>query len=131
MSILARRGRDEQFARERDLVAMRDAVVRATTAAMPAAGSSATLEAVDEALAQLVATQAHLGDPVQVKARWIKYARCRLLDEHGSADAKRRDATAVDEHSQALAVSVCGDPDEVLEDVTWSRTLSTPRSRSC
>jgi hypothetical protein len=116
MSVLARRGRDEQFARERELVAMRDAVVRATTAAVPAAGSSATLEAVDEALAQLVAADAHLADPVQVKAMWVKYARCRLLDEHGSADAKRRDATSVDEHTQALAVSDPGDPDEVLED---------------
>ena len=116
MSVLARRRRDEQFARERELVAMRDAVVRATTSAMPTAGSSATLEAVDEALAQLVSAHAHLAEADQVKATWIKYARCRLLDEHRSADATRRDATAVDEHSQALAISVCGDPDDVIED---------------
>ena len=116
MSVLARRRRDEQFARERELVAMRDAVVLATTAAVPAAGSSATLEAVDEALAQLVSAQAHLGETEGVKAKWIKYARCRLLDEQCSSDARLRDATAVDEHSRALAVSVSGDPDEVLED---------------
>jgi hypothetical protein len=116
MSLLARRSRDEQFERARALVAMRDAVVVATTAALPTAGSSATLEAVDEALAQLVAANEHLADGQYVKATWMRYARCRLLDEHGSTEAKLRDAIAVDEHRQALEVSGCGDPDEVLDD---------------
>jgi hypothetical protein len=115
MSVLARRCRDEELNRERALVAMRDAVVAAITAYMPGAGSSATLEAVDEALAQLVAGRAHHADADEVKARWIRYARCRLIDEHRSADSRYRDATAVDDHAQALAVTGCGDPCDVIE----------------
>lgn len=105
MSVLARRNDDAEFRRERALIAMRDVVVAATTNSMPTAGSSATLEAVDEALAQLVATRQHLGDTDEVKALWITYARRRLIDEHRSAEAKHRDAITVDEHAHALAVA--------------------------
>jgi hypothetical protein len=121
MSVLARRGRDEEFDRERELIGMRDTVVAATTAFMPTAGSSATLEAVDEALAQLVAAGAHLADAEQVKGLWIRSARYRLIDEQRSADAKRRDTTAVDDHPNALELSVRDDPGELLDEQreTW------------
>jgi hypothetical protein len=115
MSLSARRGRDQELERERALVAMRDSVVAATTASMPGAGSSATLEAVDEALAQLVAGRAHHADAAEVKALWIRYARCRLIDEYRSADSRYRDATAVDDHAQALAVAGVGDLCDVIE----------------
>ena len=115
MSLLARRSHDEAVQRERALVAMRDAVVAATTAYMPTAGSSATLEAVDEALAQLVAARAHLGETADVRTLWITYARRRLVDERRSADFKHRDAIAVEDHAQARAFSVPGDPDELTD----------------
>jgi DNA-directed RNA polymerase specialized sigma24 family protein len=113
MSVLARR---DEFRRERALIAMRDAVVVATTNYMPTAGSSATLEAVDEALAQLVATRQHVGDADEVKALWITYARRRLIDEHRSAEAKHRDAITVDEHAHALAVAAPADTGEPTDE---------------
>jgi DNA-directed RNA polymerase specialized sigma24 family protein len=113
MSVLARR---DEFRRERALIAMRDAVVAATTSYMPTAGSSATLEAVDEALAQLVATRQHVGDADEVKALWITYARRRLIDEHRSAEAKHRDAITVDEHAHALAVAAPADTGEPTDE---------------
>jgi hypothetical protein len=84
-------------------------VIAAIVKRTPDAGSSATLDAVDEALAQLYAAGTHSGDLEEVKALWISVAHCRLLDEQGSAHVKRREWIAVEDHEQALSVSVCGE----------------------
>lgn len=82
---------------------MRDAVVCAVAPAyVGRVGSSSVYEAVDEALAQIVAADAHLGEPEQVKALWITCARRRLIDELRSAEARHRDGTPVEESSTAL-----------------------------
>jgi hypothetical protein len=60
-------------------------------------------EAVDEALAQIVAAGAHLGEPDEVKALWVTAARRRILDEQRSAESKYRGAGAVDEAPGSLA----------------------------
>jgi DNA-directed RNA polymerase specialized sigma24 family protein len=59
-------------------------------------GSSAVLEAVDEALAQLVAVGGHLGEPGEVRALWIACARRRVIDEVRSAECRHRGVAADD-----------------------------------
>ena len=99
----------DEFDRERDLRTMRDAVIAATVAYRPGAGSAATLEAVDEALSQLYIADALTGKHKRVKKLWIKVARRRLADERRSAYCRRRESLAVEDHMQALAVSVSDD----------------------
>lgn len=109
MSVLAARGRHEQYQRERELLSMRDMVSAAVVAKNAFAGSSAIADAVDEALAQLVAADQHLGEPAEVRNAWILYASRRVIDEQRSAEAKHRDPVAIDEHAQALALSAAGE----------------------
>jgi DNA-directed RNA polymerase specialized sigma24 family protein len=124
MSLQERRARDQAFERDRALLAMRDAVIDATTTFRRDAGSAATLEAVDQGLAQLVAAGAHLGDLEDIKALWITCAQRRLLDEYRSADVRHCDATAVDEHAEALAIGVPAEAGELTEQrQTWLRAM--------
>jgi DNA-directed RNA polymerase specialized sigma24 family protein len=110
LSVRTQRERHEQFERERAVVQARDAVVSAVAPAyVGRVGSSAVHEAVDEALAQIVAAGDHLGEPEQVKALWITCARRRLIDELRSAEAKHRDATPVDETATGLGAQLRGD----------------------
>ncbi|HEY5196276.1 MAG TPA: Ig-like domain-containing protein [Solirubrobacteraceae bacterium] len=109
MSAFEAHGRQEQFERERALLAMRTTVTAAVLAQAPSAGSSAIADAVDEALAQLVAAGQHLGEPKRVKDSWILYAKHRLLNEQQSAAARRRDPVAIDDHAQALSLSASAD----------------------
>jgi DNA-directed RNA polymerase specialized sigma24 family protein len=110
LSVRAQRQRQEQFERERAVVQMREAVVSAVAPAyVGRVGSSSVYEAVDEALAQIVVADGHLGEPEQVKALWITCARRRLIDELRSAEAKHRDATPVDDTT--TAARVLGDDD--------------------
>lgn len=110
MSVLARRARDDELERHRALLAMRDSVVSATAAQLPKGGSSATFEAVDDALEQLLDAGAHVGDLALVKARWITWAKRRLIDTHRSAEFKLREVAPVDQHEQALAHRADEDP---------------------
>ena len=117
MSAGARRKRREQFERDRTVLHMRAAVLSAVAPAfVDRMGSSAVSEAVDEALAQIVATDGHLGDPDAVKALWITCARRRLIDEQRSAEVRHRAVTAGDDAAAALADSVWRDPARPTED---------------
>src|SRR4051794_41092003 len=79
-------------------VQMRASVVSAVAPAYGGrTGSSAVPEAVDEALAQIVAAHGQLGEPEQGTAVWVTSARRRLIDELRSAEAKHGDATPVDD----------------------------------
>jgi DNA-directed RNA polymerase specialized sigma24 family protein len=73
-------------------------------------GSSAIFEAVDEALAQIVAAGDHLREPDQVKALWITYARRRVIDGQRSAEFKHRAVHAIDDTAPPL----CASSDELL-----------------
>jgi DNA-directed RNA polymerase specialized sigma24 family protein len=98
---------------------MRDVVLAAVAPAFVGrVGSSAVCEAVDEALAQLVAAEGHLGEPDQVKALWITCARRRLIDEQRSAESRYRDmaAPARGEAAWAPAGSAWGEPMRLTED---------------
>ena len=116
MNVRIQRERDAQFERERAVVEMRQAVVSAVAPTyMRRLGSAAVFEAVDEALAQIVAAGDHLGEREQVKALWITCARRRLIDQHRSAEARHRDVAA-DDTVNALADNLCGDLSELTED---------------
>jgi DNA-directed RNA polymerase specialized sigma24 family protein len=117
MSAGARRDRRQQFERDRTVLQMRAAVLAAVAPAfVDRMGSSAVSEAVDEALAQIVATGGHLADPDAVKALWITCARRRLIDEHRSAEFRHRALTAGDNAAAALADSVGHEPARLTED---------------
>ena len=96
MSVRAQRERHEQLKRERAVLRMRESVVSAITPAyLRRVGSSAIFEAVDEALAQIVAAGDHLREPDEVKALWITYARRRVIDGERSAEFKHRAAEPI------------------------------------
>jgi hypothetical protein len=117
LNVRIQRERDAQFERERAVVEMRQAVVSAVASSYQhRMGSSAVFEAVDEALAQIVAAGHHLAEPVQVKALWITCATRRLIDEQRSAEARHRDAADVEETAHALTDSLCGDLLQLTED---------------
>ncbi len=117
MSVQARLEREQRFERERAVLHMRSAVVAALAQAyIGRVGSSAVFEAVDEALAQIVATGAHLGEPDEVKALWVTAARRRIIDEQRSAESKYRGAGAVDEAPGTLADGAFAELDEMAED---------------
>lgn len=109
----------DSHARDRRLLALRPSVAAATRAAMPNAGSAATLDAVDEALAQLVEAGAHRLDTNEAKCLWIKIAKRRLIDEHRSAYARYRSAIALEDQGAALAVGVGDDETEAAEERDW------------
>ncbi len=103
MSVRVQRQRHEQHEHERAVLQARAAVVAAVAPAyVGRAGSSAVFEAVDEALAQIVAASDHVGDPEQVKALWITCARRRLIDELRSAESRHRDESPVEDRAGAL-----------------------------
>jgi hypothetical protein len=106
LSVRAQRERHEQLKRERAVLRMRESVVSAITPAyLRRVGSSAIFEAVDEALAQIVAAGDHLREPEEVKALWITYARRRVIDGERSAEFKHRADESVDDATQAPADS--------------------------
>lgn len=116
MSVRAQRERHEQLERERAVLQMRDAVVCVIAPAyVGRVGTSAVHEAVDEALAQMVAAGSHLGEAEQVKALWITCARRRLIDEQRSAESQHRDATSIDDLGRALGEHLRDDPPEPTE----------------
>jgi hypothetical protein len=91
LNVHARLERQQRLERERAVLQMRHSVVAAIAPAhIERVGSSAVLEAVDEALAQIVATGAHLGDADEVRALWITAARRRIIDEERSARSRHR-----------------------------------------
>ena len=84
-------------ARAPRLLAIRPGVVAATRAAAPCMSTAATLEAVDDALWELVRAEGYRRDADQVRAAWITMARRRLIDEQRSARtpaARRNDRRA-------------------------------------
>ena len=93
--------------RDQAVMAMRPTVTRAVAA--KARQSSLVEDAVSEALTQMLAAGEHLGDPEEVRERWILYAKRRLIDEQRSAEQRRRDPVPLDEHAVALTASVSGD----------------------
>ena len=104
MSVRAQRERHEQLKRERAVLRMRESVVSAITPAyLRRVGSSAIFEAVDEALAQIVAAGDHLREPDEVKALWITYARRRVIDGQRSAEFKHRAAEPVEDAAPSPA----------------------------
>jgi DNA-directed RNA polymerase specialized sigma24 family protein len=106
VSVRAERQRQEQLEHERVVLRMRESVAAAIAPGhLRRVGSSAVFEAVDEALAQIVAAGNHLREPDQVRALWITCARRRLIDEQRSAEAKHRGAAPVGE-ADALAASL-------------------------
>lgn len=117
MSVRAQRERHEQYERERAVLRMREAVVCAIAPAhVRRVGTSAVQEAVDEALAQIVAAGGHLGEPEAVKALWITCARRRVIDEQRSAESRHRDATRVDEPHRGLDQRLHDDLTQPTED---------------
>jgi hypothetical protein len=115
MNVRERRERDEQRARERGLVGMREMVIAAQSGFLWALGSAAITDCVDEVLARMTPEE-RVGDPEQVRGLWIYRATCRLINLQESAEMRLRDPVAIDEHAQALAVSVCGDVVELSEE---------------
>jgi DNA-directed RNA polymerase specialized sigma24 family protein len=109
MSALGARSRHESHERERKLISLRGSVTAAVVAQAPSAGSAAIADAVDEALAQLVAADQHLREPGQVKQAWILCARHRIIDELQSAASRRRAPVAVDDLAQVLTLTASGD----------------------
>jgi hypothetical protein len=112
MSVLARRRREEDDARYRALLEMRDSVIAAVTWETPYAGSLAIEEAVDKALVQVLKKGAHRCEPALARNWWISWAEARLIDYGRRGASKYRDRIPVDEHPQALAR---GAEDEALE----------------
>ncbi|MDX6682807.1 MAG: hypothetical protein QOG94_2846 [Solirubrobacteraceae bacterium] len=104
MSVRAQRERHEQLERERALLRMRESVVSAIAPAyLRRVGSSGVFEAVDEALAQIVAAGDHLGEPDEVKSLWIICARRRVIDGHRSAELRHRAGISVDDSPSPAA----------------------------
>jgi hypothetical protein len=96
LNVHARLERQQRLERERALLQMRQEIVAAIAPAhVERVGSSAVLEAVDEALAQLVASGAHLGKAEHVRALWITAARRRVIDEERSAWSRHRGEPAL------------------------------------
>jgi hypothetical protein len=111
MSFRERRDRDKRRERERALVGMRDIVIAAQAGFLRTLGSAAIEDAVDEALARMKPEE-RLGDPEQVRGLWIHRATRRLINQQKSAEVLHREAVALDEHAQALTVSVSGELNE-------------------
>jgi DNA-directed RNA polymerase specialized sigma24 family protein len=106
MSWRERRDRERKAAREHALFVQRAKVLGALAPLREVAGSAAIEDAVAEGLLQLLGHPAAQGDPGQAVGLWITFATRRLVDERGSAHERLRDGVGVDEHPQALAVTV-------------------------
>ena len=108
MNARERRERDQQRARESALVGMREIVIAAQAVFLASLGSAAVIDCVDDALARMTPDEC-VGDPEEVRGKWIYRATCLLIKLAQSAEMRHRDPIAIDEHAQALALSVSGD----------------------
>jgi hypothetical protein len=79
MSVLARRHREEDDARHRALLGLRDSVIAAVTRQAPEVGSVAIEEAVEAALAKVLKEGAHRCEPALARNWWIKWAKQWLI----------------------------------------------------
>ncbi len=96
-------------------MAMRPIVSSAVALKARPLDSSLVEDAVSEALTQMLAAGEHVGDPEEVKERWILYAKRRAIDIQRSAEYRRRDPVPVDDHALALALSVTDDITQASE----------------
>jgi|AntDryMetagUQ255_1029468.scaffolds.fasta_scaffold02826_2 DNA-directed RNA polymerase specialized sigma24 family protein len=110
MSVLARRASEEDHARRRALLALRDSVIAVVSNDMRDTGSLAVAEAVDAALAQLLKSSAEKRELEHAKRWWVAWAKLRLIDKLRLAASLHRDALPVDEHPEALALHAREDP---------------------
>src|SRR5206468_965183 len=115
MNLQALRAREKEHRRERALVDMRDQVAATIAARHPDAGD-AVVDAVGEAILQLVTDGGYLADPEEVRRRLFVRATRRLIDEGRCGEARYRDPVAVEEHTQALLRSFSGDLLELIEE---------------
>ncbi|HEX8156356.1 MAG TPA: hypothetical protein VF526_03120, partial [Solirubrobacteraceae bacterium] len=115
MTIRERRERDRQRARERALVGMREIVIAAQSGFLASLGSAAVIDCVDDTLARMTPDEC-VGDPEEVRGMWIYRTTCGLIKLAQSAEVRHRDPVAIDEHAQALTVSVSGELGELTED---------------
>jgi DNA-directed RNA polymerase specialized sigma24 family protein len=123
LSVRAQRARHEQLERERAVLRMRESVVSAIAPAyLRRVGSSSVFEAVDEALAQIVAAGDHLGDPDQVKSLWITCAQRRVIDGQRSAELRHRAAVSVGDTPPPIADRAGDDLSRLTDDARqWWR----------
>jgi hypothetical protein len=113
VSALESRSGVEALRPEQAVVAMRPLVT--SVVAKKARHRSLVEDAVSEALTQMIAAGEHVGDPDEVRERWILYAKRRMMDEQESAEYRRRDPDPLDEHALALSASVSGDLGQATE----------------
>ncbi|HEV7806499.1 MAG TPA: hypothetical protein VGO80_11810 [Solirubrobacteraceae bacterium] len=116
MSALARRRDEEDDARRRALLGMRDSVTKAVAQQMPRAGSLAVEEAVEYALEKLLNQDAHRCELVLARNWWISWAKRAVTNIDKSAAARTREWLPVDEHPQALTRAAEDDALELLDD---------------
>ena len=116
MSVLARRHREQEEARHRALLGLRDSVIAAVTRQAPEVGSVAIEEAVEAALARVLEEGAHRCGPALVRNWWIKWARESLFAQGRGPAFRQRDRVPVDQHPRALALGARDDALEFLED---------------
>ena len=115
MSLQAWRECDEAHRRGRALVEMRDTVAAAIVAQHPDAGEAA-VDAVGEAILQLVTDGGYLAEPAEVKNRLFVRANRRMIDHGRCAENRYRDPVAIDENAQALRLSVFDDLTELTDE---------------
>jgi len=116
MSVLARRHREQEEARHRALLGLRDSVIAAVTWQAPEVGSVAIEEAVEAALARVLEEGAHRCEAALVRNWWIKWARESLFAQGRGPAFRQRDRVPVDQHPRALALGARDDALEFLED---------------
>ena len=116
MSVLARRHREQEEARHRALLGLRDSVIAAVTRQAPEVGSVAIEEAVEAALARVLEEGAHRCEAALVRNWWIKWARESLFAQGRGPAFRQRDRVPVDQHPRALALGARDDALEFLED---------------
>ena len=121
MSVLARRRHEEEDARRRALLGMRDSVTRAVAQQMPWAGSLAVEEAVEHALEKLLDKDAHRCELVFARNWWIRWAKRALINIDKSAATRTREGLPVDEHPRALTRAAEDDTLDLLDDDTALR----------
>ena len=116
MSVLARRRDEEDDARRRALLGMRDSVTKAVAQQMPWAGPLAVEEGVEHALEKLLSKDAHRCELVFARNWWIRWARRAVVNIDKSAAARTREWVPVDEHPQALTRAAEDDALDLLDD---------------
>ena len=121
MSVLARRRHEEDDARRRALLGMRDSVTRAVAQQLPWAGPLAVEEGVEHALEKLLDKDAHRCELVFARNWWIRWARRAVVNIDKSAAARTREWVPVDEHPRALTQAAEDDALDLLDDDTALR----------